>query len=44
MVYIIKLEVDTPMDYKEIEKVLEKNELVRDVDLIDFYEDEDVVL
>lgn len=44
MVYIVRLEVDTPMDYNEVEKALEKNELVRDIDLIDFYEEEDLLM
>lgn len=44
MVYIVRLEVDTQEDYNEVEKVLEENELVKDVDIIDFYEEEDLLM
>lgn len=44
MVYIVRLEVDTQEDYNEVEKVLEESKLVKDVDIIDFYEEEDLLM
>lgn len=44
MVYIVRLEVDTQEDYNGVEKVLEESKLVKDVDIIDFYEEEDLLM